>query len=694
MSTLRAAAGRVRAMLGTARQGITRRQILITISLSYVLTSLGTMAAFAADDEGHTKTTGFGELIPMPDLAGEGQKTLLESFNPDQWAIPYELTMPLDSHLVVMHFLVSLIWMLNILVAYGVIGISWWLFSVTDVPELGDSISSLIGGSSNTLLEWLFPTSLALGGLVAYLDSKGGSALNQLLWVLISSVLGLSFAMAPNMWVNGVDNARTIGTDAVMTATADGISVDNEYPFEWPEMGESASKQDDLLRKSGDAIWRSLVVTPWCLTSFGSTEACERYGADMLDLKTDEERSDYIKDEIYDRESDDDYSNGKDSPTGQWTKGNQPQNRLPFAIMALVVTCIFALLLLVLGFAAITAVVSGLFLLAVGVYFAMCWMIPGRPRQWGTNWFEALVGTVIMSIIVTMVFGTTLVMLTVVFASTADKGWGPTLGLALVIAVVGFSFRRTLTNILSVGTAAGGRGMGLAGYIALRGLGRALGKMGGSKGRSIPRPPASRPGQMRQSAEDIGPMTRASDTRLSKRNQLGSGRKMRQLTGPGPRSQAPLAPSPDGGPQPQLAASRVPEQLAPARRRRGLPRPVHTVTNARPPATASGSKRAQPTPTARTSAQRPARPARPTVSSTATAPVLEGTVVDEQPQVIRHRSANRMRSATGGRRFRAPQPSRPKTATPQPRRPQKAAAPKAAPQPRVRQTRRKARTTQ
>lgn len=686
MSKLPAAGGRIRAMLGTARNGITRRQIIITISLSYILTSIGTMAAFAADDEGHTKTTGFGELIPMPDLAGEGQKTLLESFNPDRWAIPYDLTMPLDSHLVVMHFLVSLIWMLNILVAYGVIGISWWLFSVTDVPELYDSISDLIGGSSSTLLEWLFPTSLALGGLVAYLDSKGGSALNQLLWVVISSVLGLSFAMAPNMWVNGVDNARTIGTDAVMSATADSITVDNKYPFEWPEMGESANKQDELLRKSGDAIWRSLVVTPWCLTSFGSTEACERYGADMLDLKTDDERSDYIKDEIYNRESDDDYSHGKDSPTGQWVKGNQPQNRLPFAIMALVVTVIFALLLIVLGFAAITAVVSGLFLLAVGVYFALCWMIPGRPRQWGTNWFEALVGTVIVSVIVTMVFGATLVLLTAVFAATSDRGWGPTLGLALVVAVVGFSFRRTLTNILSVGTAAGGRGMGLAGYLALRGLGRALGKMGGrggGGGRAV-RAATPRPGQARPPAEEM-PISRMSDTRLSKRSQLGSGRKMRQLGGPGPRSQAPLPPSPDGGPQPQLAAARMPEQLAPARRRPGLPRPVHKVTNARPaarPVAASRAARQQPT-TGSAPAPRTARTARPPASSTAITPALEGTVVEEQPQVIRHRSANRMRSATGGRRFRAPQPRR----APQPTAPQ----PKA-PQPRARQTRRKART--
>lgn len=648
----------LRAMLGRARHVIGRRQIILFVVISYITTSLGTMAAFAADDEGHTKTTGFGELIPMPDLAGEGQKTLLETYTPDRWAIPYELTMPLDSHLVVMHFLVSLIWLLNVLLAYGAIGISWWLFSVTDVPELYDSISNLIGGSSSTLLEWLFPSSLALGALVAYLDSKGGSALNQLLWVTISGVLGLSFALAPSMWVDGVDNARTIGTDAVMTGTADAISVDNKYPFEWPEMGDSKNKQDELLRKSGDAIWRALVVTPWCLTSFGSTDACERYGADMLEFTTDEERSDYIKDDIYDRESDDEYSNGKDSPTGQWTKGNQPQNRLPFVIVALVVTVIFTVLLLVLGFAAIAAVVASLFLLAVGVYFALCWMIPGRPRQWGTNWFEALVGTVVVSIIVTLVFGATLILLTAVFAATSSRGWGPTIGLALVVAIVAFTFRRTLTNILSVGAAAGPGGMGLAGYLALRGLGKGLGKLGGAfagmRSRSAPRQ-APRPTMPRPPDSDYGPMSRMSENRLSNRTQLGSGRKLRQLPPAGPRGlSGPPAPTPVAPPQTPPALppgeARMPAQVAPTTRRRGSNRPTHNITTARPPA--RPAPRRTPSPAAANSARpTPARPANPAVT------IHEGTIVDEPQHVRRERSATRLRSAAGGRRFRQPRPA-------------------------------------
>lgn len=672
MSKIRHSAGRVRDLLARGHHRIGRRQILITIAVSYLLTSLGTMAAYAADDEGHTKTTGFGELIPMPDLAGEGQKTLFESFNPDQWAIPYELTMPLDTHLVVMHFLVSLVWMLNILIAYGAIGISWWLFTVTDVPELYDSITGLVGGSSTTLLQWLFPTAVALGALVAYLDSKGGSALNQLLWVVMSSVLGLSFALAPNIWVDGVDNARTIGTDAVMTATADGISVNNDYPFEWPEMGPSKNDRDELLRKSGDSVWRALVVTPWCLTSFGSTEACDRYGADMLKLKTDDERSDYINDEIYDREEDDEYKSGKDSPTGQWVKGNQPQNRLPFAIIALVVTVIFTLLLIVLGFAAIAAVVSGLFLLAVGVYFMLCWMIPGRPRQWGTNWFEALVGTVLVSVIITLVFGSTLVLLTATFAATADRGWGPTLGLALVIAVVGFGFRRTLTNILSVGSSAGGRGMGLAGYMALRTISKGLGALGATKGggrsNAIPRP---RPGRANGGygipAEDVGPATRVPETRLSNHTQLGRGKKMRQLTAAGPRPLPAPAP-PAGGPQPprQVAEASMPQQTAPQTRRFGSQRPVHNVTDARPPARAAAARRAAnrrpgpfvSSPSGTATAPRTGRVAAAQRHRAATQTVVEGTVINEPPQVVRQRSAQRMKAPTGGRRFRNPQPRR------------------------------------
>lgn len=470
------------------------RRFWLLVITTHLFTSVGTMAAMAADG-GHIETTGFGVLIPMPDMENGGQKTLFENYDPAQWVIPSELTAPLDVHLIVMHYLVQLIWLLNILIGYGAVGLSWWLFSFTDIPELSDAVSNLIGGGATELMQWLFPSALAIGALVAYIDMKNGSALNQLLWIFISSVLGLSFALAPNLWVNGVDNARTIGGDAVMSATASQITVDNSYPFDWPEMGASKNDQEELLRKSGDATWRALVVTPWCLTSFGSIEACERYGKDMLKQKSDEERSDYIKDTVYDKEKDDEYSNGKDSPTSQWTKGNQPHNRLPIVIMALVVTAVFSILLIVLGFASMGALIASLLLLAVGVFFALTWCIPGRPRRWGTAWFEQLVGAVFVGIIVTMVFGATLVLETATFAATATRGWGPTLGIALVVICTAFTFRRTLTSIFSMGAAAGGGGLGIAGYLALRGLGTAMKKVGGGKGRggSPRRPPAPRP---------------------------------------------------------------------------------------------------------------------------------------------------------------------------------------------------------
>lgn len=639
------------------------RQFTLLVITTHLLTSLGTMAAMASDG-GHIETTGFGELIPVPDLAHGGQKTLFENYDPAQWVIPSELTAPLDTHLIVMHYLVQLIWLLNVLLGYGAVGISWWLFSFTDIPELSDSVSNLIGGGATELMTWLFPSALAIGALVAYIDMKNGSALNQLLWIFISSVLGLSFAMSPNLWVNGVDNARTIGGNAVMNATANSITVDNSYPFDWPEMGASKNNKDELLRKSGDATWRALVVTPWCLTSFGSIEGCERYGKDMLALKSDEERSDYIKDTVYDEESDDEYSNGKDSPTSQWTKGNQPQNRLPFVIVALIVTLVFSVLLIVLGFASLAALIASLLLLSVGVFFALTWCIPGRPRRWGAAWFEQLIGAVLVGIIVTMVFGATLVLETATFAATASRGWGPTLGIALAIICTAFTFRRTLTSLFSMGAAAGSGGLGLAGYLALRGLGAAMNKFAGFKGaggRAAPRP---RPAPKQEPAENIGEMQRASETRLSRKPAV-RGNSYRRALPPPPReippgddnNTPPPPPAGDGGPgQPGV---RMP---ANSRRPRRTARRPQTITNARPPrnpvsvpesspAPSSGGGSTPPRSAGRSTSRTSPRHVQPV--SPRSEEVIEGTVVDE-PHTNRRRSPNRMRTRrrNGARQFR------------------------------------------
>ena len=138
------------------------------------------------------------------------------------------------------------------------------------------------------------------------------------------------------------------------------------------------------------------------------------------------DRMDYVNKVIVPAEG------GGDSPTAKWVKGDNPFGshggrdarghrgnavRLPEHPG--------------LAFTALMAFIGALLLLVVGVFFACLWIIPGRPRQWGLNWFEALIGLVLQSFLAMLVFGTALTLVTAVFTLTGSLGWLPVTGLAI-----------------------------------------------------------------------------------------------------------------------------------------------------------------------------------------------------------------------------------------------------------------------
>ncbi|GAA1510270.1 hypothetical protein [Kribbella lupini] len=437
------------------------RTALTVLTISFIVSA---QVALAADPTpGPTNPTGFADLLPTPDLTHGDTRTLFEQYSPMAYGIDFDTGIT-DTFKNIFNGYSYLVMMYIVAITRAAISVGWWLFSFTDVKALTDATSTTIGQTGTQLVGWLLPSALAFGAVAAYTQRRAtGSALGQLVWVLVAGVLSISFAVAPATWLRGVDGARQLGAGAVMSASSDSLGPTMQTPIPWPEPGFSGSPKDTLLRKSADASWRGFAVTPWCIAEFGSIAACERYGKGMLDIGVPlDKRRDYIDNVIAPAEG------GDDAATVKWVKGDSPFGRVAVVMLAAIAATLFGFLNIGLAFTALMAFIGALLLLVVGVFFACLWIIPGRPRQWGLNWFEALIGLVLQSFLAMLVFGTALTLLTAVFSLSGPLGWLPVTGLAIVVLIVGFRLRRLLDNLTTMMRP--GSGSVALGSLARRGM--------------------------------------------------------------------------------------------------------------------------------------------------------------------------------------------------------------------------------
>ncbi|NIY62047.1 hypothetical protein GQ603_16070 [Clavibacter michiganensis subsp. michiganensis] len=461
----------------------TKRQIklfVLAFALIMVLGSITAMAAnaasplpCAADDScGDSQVMQPGELIPIGDKSAGGQKNLFESYDFGTWQLDSELSMPGDIVQIAFYGITQLLMYLLLLIVYMTVGLSWWLFSAMSVPGLSDAANTLISSASGSLLEWLFPTAVAVGGCVAYVQGKQakGSYGNQIAWMVAAGVLAVGLTTQAAVFTHGIQAVRETGSNLILSSTGDAISANESAPISWPTVDYSVNTSEDaMLRKSADSMWRTLVATPWCIADLGSIEACQKYGPLLLEKGSDlEARKDVIKNTIYASEH-----SGKDAPTSQWVKGEQWGQRLGIVVLALIAAVVFCALMLVIGFSALAAIMMTYLLLVAGVFFAALWIVPGKPREWGVSWGEALVGSVMVTFVGLLTFGVTLALLTALYTASAASGWFTSLGLSFTLLLVAFGFRKRLSEIVSAPGTGAGRAA-LVGALVTRGIARAV----------------------------------------------------------------------------------------------------------------------------------------------------------------------------------------------------------------------------
>ncbi|TCC05799.1 hypothetical protein [Kribbella soli] len=449
------------------------RTALTVLAISLIVTS---QVALAADpNQGPTNPAGFGDLLPAPDLTHGDTKTLFEEYSPMVYGLDFETSLR-DPMQGVFNGYAHMTMMFIVAITRGAIAVGWWLFSFTDIKSLTDTASAAIGNVNMELVGWLLPSALALGAIAAYAQRRAsGSAMGQLVWVLVAGVVATSFAMAPKTWLSGVDGARQVGADAVVSTSTDALGGSMSTPIAWPQPSFAGAKKDTLLRKSGDATWRAFAATPWCVAEFGSIAACQRYGKAILDKGTDgDARNSYIDNEISKAEG------GGDAATVKWAKGKNPFGRIGVLTLGAIAASLFAFLTIALALTALMAFVGCMMLLVVGVLFACLWAIPGRPRQWAMNWFEALLGLVLQSVLALLVFSTTLALVTAVFGLTDTLGWLPVSGLAIAVLVAGFRLRRLFESMSTMMRP--GMGSLMMGGLARRGAMGAVRRVMGALG--------------------------------------------------------------------------------------------------------------------------------------------------------------------------------------------------------------------
>ncbi|MEU4290997.1 hypothetical protein AB0E63_22460 [Kribbella sp. NPDC026596] len=480
------------------------RTATTVLCISFIITA---QVALAADpNQGPTNPTGFADLLPTPDLTHGDSRTLFEQYSPMNYGLDFDTGIS-DTFNMIFNGYAYIVMMYILAITRAAISIGWWLFSFTDVKPLTDATAATIGATGTQLVGWLLPSALAFGAVVAYTQRRAtGSALGQMVWVLVAGVLSISFAVAPATWLRGVDGARQLGAGAVMTASSDALGPTIQSPIPWPEPGFTGTPKDTLLRKSADASWRGFAVTPWCIAEFGSISACERYGKGMLDVGVSADaRKDYVDKVIAPAEG------GDDAPTVKWVKGDNPFGRTAVVMLAAIAATLFGFLNIGLAFTALMAFIGALLLLVVGVFFACLWIIPGRPRQWGLNWFEALVGLVLQSFLAMLVFGTALTLVTAVFTLTGPLGWLPVTGLAIVVLIVGFRLRRLLDSLTTMMRP--GAGSIMLGGLARRGAMSAVRRIAGALTSRGAAPTPSERGRDRTRQADPSPQ-RVSSVRV------------------------------------------------------------------------------------------------------------------------------------------------------------------------------------
>ncbi|MFJ1662244.1 hypothetical protein [Streptomyces anthocyanicus] len=456
-----------------------RLRALLTPTAAVLATCAVFAPVAAADDSDKYKPGGIGDMMPSPKQP-PGQGTLYESYDPSVYQLDKQLSDDLTGGDLIdgwLHGVGNILMIVLTMIGRAAVVVTSWCFNVVSLPEVEGAISRAIGAAAGPMMTVFMPTAVAVGMFIAWAKRSDQSMLGQLAWVFASAAIATTFLTAPQAWVKGVDNGRQLGASVAMTTIGSGLAGgEAAMPFKTPEPAWSGNEKDDTVRRASDAVWRTYVAVPWCIADLGSINACQKWGHEVVKRGTDmEDREDYLADTL------DSDTVGREAV--QWRQGHTPGGRIGVLIAGNVSAVIFCALVITLAFATLASLIGALMLLVCGVAFATLWCIPGKPRQWGVQWFEMLIGLVVVSFTSTMLLGTVMVVSVAMMSLLPTYGWLMVSALNITTAVMAFRVKGRLDGIVSSGGAQMA-GRGVLGAVSRMAQMRRMGKLlGGKPGR-------------------------------------------------------------------------------------------------------------------------------------------------------------------------------------------------------------------
>ncbi|MGW0868285.1 hypothetical protein [Streptomyces sp. NPDC002611] len=423
-----------------------------------LLTTLMVTAPAAAAADGKYHPAGIGDLMPSPLKPPGGQGTLFESYPANTFQLDKQLSDDLTGGDLIdgsMHQIASLLMAILTMIGRAAITIMQWTFKAVSLPEIEPAISRAIGAAAQPMVTMFLPAALAVGMFIAWARRSDQSMLGQLVWVAASAAIATTLLTSPQTWVKGVDEARQAGSNVAMTTLSGGLAGDtsNALPFKTPTPTWSDNDRDNAVRKASDAVWRTYVAVPWCVADLGSVEACKRWGPEVVKLRDDmDKREDYLAENMN--------SDNAGHEAVQWRQGHTPSGRLGVLLAAVITAVIFCALVIILAAATLASLLGALMLLVCGVVFACLWCIPGKPRQWGVAWVEALAGTVLTSMVAMMLLGSVMILNMAMISLLNVYGWLIVSLLNIATAGTALKLKSQLDGIVSGGGAQlAGRGV-------------------------------------------------------------------------------------------------------------------------------------------------------------------------------------------------------------------------------------------
>lgn len=449
-----------------------RRRALLLVAwvITYVIASAPAQAAMA----GKTSPDGMGGLFTIPNLR-QGQAPLLfEAYSPQRYTLYQDFGWN-DIVDKVAYPIYEALMELSYAIVKLAIGLTWWLHDMTTMDTGSDAIAKGIQSTAASMQDWMLPTALAVGALIAYVRARQGTAdvLGQVLTVALAAIAVIGLSQSATSVVGALDRGRVVMAETVNSLGANSISQQNE-PFKFSKDPHlTANTPNVVRRKSGDVVWREFYVTTWCQANFGSQEACKAYGDGWLAAGNFDARKHYLEDTIQPAEG------GDDADTVKYIKGSDPGSRLGISIFGLVIAIGGAAVIGGLAFFALLPWLLALVLLYLVVFFLCLMVIPGRPRQIGADYVQSILGLTLFSALCGGLLSAMLLLMIQASKLTGQKGW--LAGMLMMIAALGATWEaRKLMNRMLTGSAGSGGGFGaMLGGLAMARMGtRALGNLG------------------------------------------------------------------------------------------------------------------------------------------------------------------------------------------------------------------------